>query len=93
MIWLHRSISFHAISLQVKEVSDELGIAFLGLGFHPTAKREDIPIMPKGRYDIMRAYMPKVGTLGLEMMLRTCTIQVRSLHRRRDWPVVVLCPH
>ena len=112
-------------SHQVKDVSAELGIGFLGLGFHPSAKREDIPIMPKvmsfvavscttinrhvmcywrfrrdiasltvphsyseclhlvraapvqGRYNIMRAYMPKVGSLGLEMMLRTCTIQVR----------------
>ena len=32
--------------------------------------------MPKGRYAIMLNYMPKVGSLGLDMMLRTCTIQV-----------------
>jgi glutamate--cysteine ligase len=31
--------------------------------------------MPKGRYRIMRAYMPKVGGLGLDMMFRTCTVQ------------------
>lgn len=59
-----------------KEIGEELDIGFLGLGFHPTAKRSDIPIMPKARYDIMRAYMPKVGTMGLDMMLRTCTVQV-----------------
>uniref|UniRef100_A0A452XVC8 glutamate--cysteine ligase n=1 Tax=Aegilops tauschii subsp. strangulata TaxID=200361 RepID=A0A452XVC8_AEGTS len=29
-----------------------------------------------GRYEIMRNYMPKVGTLGLDMMFRTCTVQV-----------------
>ncbi|MFX5554989.1 glutamate-cysteine ligase family protein, partial [Acinetobacter baumannii] len=36
---------------------------------------EDIPVMPKGRYAIMKAYMPKVGSLGLDMMFRTCTVQ------------------
>lgn len=61
---------------QVKTVGNELGIGMLGLGFHPTARREQIPIMPKGRYAIMRAYMPKRGGLGLDMMLRTCTVQV-----------------
>src|SRR6185312_7749461 len=53
---------------QVKTVGDELGIGMLGLGFTPTWRREDIHWMPKGRYKIMRAYMPKVGTMGLDMM-------------------------
>ena len=61
--------------MEVKMVADEIGLGFLGLGFDPLWARADIPIMPKGRYDIMRAYMPKVGSLGLDMMLRTCTIQ------------------
>jgi glutamate--cysteine ligase len=61
--------------MEVKQVADHLGLGFLGVGFDPMWKREDIPVMPKGRYDVMRAYMPKVGTLGLDMMLRTCTIQ------------------
>jgi len=60
---------------EVKEVADELGAGFLSLGFRPDTKLEDVPVMPKGRYDIMRAYMPKVGTHGLEMMFRTCTVQ------------------
>jgi glutamate--cysteine ligase len=60
---------------EVKTVADELGIGFLGLGFSPLWSRAETPVMPKGRYDIMRAYMPKVGGLGLDMMLRTCTIQ------------------
>lgn len=59
-----------------QEIGKELNIGFLGLGFHPTLKREDVPVMPKGRYGIMRAYMPKKGNLGLDMMLRTCTVQV-----------------
>jgi glutamate--cysteine ligase len=54
----------------------ELGLGFAPLGFHPTARREDMPWMPKGRYAIMRRYMPLVGTLGLDMMSRTCTVQV-----------------
>ena len=60
---------------EVKTVADELGVGFLGLGFDPLWRRDQIPVMPKGRYDIMRAYMPKVGKLGLDMMLRTNTIQ------------------
>jgi glutamate--cysteine ligase len=61
---------------QVRTVGEELGVGLLGLGFTPTWRREDITWMPKGRYRIMREYMPKVGTMGLDMMLRTCTVQV-----------------
>ena len=53
-----------------------LGLGFAPLGFHPVARRIDMPFMPKGRYAIMRYYMPQVGSLGLDMMLRTCTVQV-----------------
>ena len=53
-----------------------LGLGFLGLGMWPDKTRADLPVMPKGRYKIMLNYMPKVGSLGLDMMLRTCTIQV-----------------
>jgi glutamate--cysteine ligase len=60
----------------VKTVADELGLGFLGMGFQPKWRRDDMPWMPKGRYKIMRAYMPKVGDLGLDMMTRTCTVQV-----------------
>jgi glutamate--cysteine ligase len=60
---------------QVREVARPLDIGFLGLGMTPNWKRSDIPVMPKGRYQIMTAYMPKVGTLGLDMMYRTCTVQ------------------
>jgi glutamate--cysteine ligase len=66
----------HEHLAQVKEVAGELGVGMLGMGFHPKWKREDIPWMPKGRYKIMREYMPKKGSLGLDMMLRTCTVQV-----------------
>ncbi|EFL88530.1 glutamate--cysteine ligase [Ahrensia sp. R2A130] len=61
---------------QVQEVADELGMGFLGLGGSPKWTFAETPQMPKSRYDIMRAYMPKVGTQGLDMMHRTCTIQV-----------------
>src|SRR5947207_2101444 len=60
---------------QVKEVARPLGIGFLGLGMTPTWSRAEIPMMPKGRYHIMTNYMPKVGSLGLDMMYRTCTVQ------------------
>lgn len=61
---------------QVREVAEPLGIGFLGLGMTPTWRRDEIPVMPKSRYQIMTRYMPKVGTLGLDMMYRTSTIQV-----------------
>ena len=60
---------------EVREVADEIGAGFLSLGFRPDTKLEDVPIMPKGRYKIMRDYMQKVGTMGREMMFRTCTVQ------------------
>ncbi len=60
---------------QVKEIGAELGLGFLGLGMWPDKTREELPIMPKGRYGIMLQHMPRVGTMGLDMMLRTCTIQ------------------
>lgn len=61
---------------EVKAICDDLNAGMLGVGFNPKWKREDIPWMPKGRYKIMREYMPKVGTLGLDMMTRTSTVQV-----------------
>ena len=61
--------------MEVKQVADQLNLGFIGAGFDPMWRREDVPVMPKGRYGIMRAYMPKKGKLGLDMMLRTCTIQ------------------
>jgi len=61
---------------QVKCVAEPLGVGMIGLGFQPKWRREEMPWMPKGRYRIMRDYMPKKGRLGLDMMLRTCTIQV-----------------
>jgi glutamate--cysteine ligase len=61
---------------EVRAVAEPLGIGFLGMGFHPTARREDIDWMPKERYVIMRNYMPRVGQLGHDMMKRTCTVQV-----------------
>jgi glutamate--cysteine ligase len=61
---------------QVKAVAAPLGVAFLGMGFQPKWGRDEIPWMPKARYKIMRDYMPKVGGMGLDMMKRTCTVQV-----------------
>jgi len=61
---------------QVRQVGDQLGIGMIGLGFQPKWRFAETPWMPKARYRIMRDYMPKRGTLGLDMMARTCTVQV-----------------
>lgn len=60
----------------VKKATSMIGAKALGMGFYPELKREDFHWMPKGRYQIMKNYMPKKGNLGLDMMLRTCTVQV-----------------
>jgi glutamate--cysteine ligase len=60
---------------QVHQVAEPLRIGFLGIGMTPKWTRAEMPMMPKGRYRIMTAYMPKVGRLGLDMMYRTCTVQ------------------
>jgi glutamate--cysteine ligase len=57
------------------EVTRPLGLAWLSSGLRPFGVRDDIPWMPKARYRVMRAYMPTVGTRGLDMMLRTATVQ------------------
>ncbi len=66
----------HAHLAQLRQVAQPLGIGFLGIGMSPAWTRAETPVMPKGRYKIMAAYMPKVGKLGLDMMFRTCTVQV-----------------
>ena len=61
---------------QLRKALEKLNLGMAGFGFHPLSSREDFHFMPKGRYKIMREWMPKVGEMGLDMMLRTCTIQV-----------------
>ncbi|HVZ00312.1 MAG TPA: glutamate--cysteine ligase, partial [Dongiaceae bacterium] len=61
---------------QVKEIGGELGIGFLGMGAQPKWSRNETQWMPRRRYEIMRNYMPKRGNLGIDMMTRTCTVQV-----------------
>lgn len=61
---------------QAKAVAKPLGMRFLGLGMSPVWSRAQTPAMPKSRYRIMTEYMPRVGSLGLDMMYRTSTVQV-----------------
>lgn len=61
---------------ELYQAGDALGIGFLAIGLTPEWTREDFYTMPKQRYQIMKNYMPQVGTLGLDMMFRTCTVQV-----------------
>ncbi len=61
---------------EVKDIADEIGVGFIGLGAAPVWTHDQMPLMPKGRYKLMDAYMDKVGTSGTTMMRRTCTVQV-----------------
>jgi len=61
---------------ETREVATEIGVGMLGFGFAPDWRLDEVPVMPKGRYGIMRRYMPTVGGYGLDMMFRTCTVQV-----------------
>ena len=70
--------------LHMRAVSSALGVGMLGIGFQPKWRRDDISWMPKGRYQIMRNHMPKVGTMGLDMMLRSCTVQVNLDYADED---------
>ena len=60
---------------ELNSVSKPLGINYMGIGFLPKWKLDQIPQMPKKRYKIMRKYMRKTGAHGLDMMHRTSTIQ------------------
>jgi glutamate--cysteine ligase len=60
---------------ELRDISDELNLTWLGIGFHPFARQEDLPWVPKSRYAIMRRYLPTRGKYGLDMMRRTATVQ------------------
>ncbi|KAB1223270.1 Glutamate--cysteine ligase, chloroplastic [Morella rubra] len=62
---------------QVKSVAEKMGVGFLGIGFQPKCEIEDIPIIPKARFGIIRKYWPQVGSLARDVMYRTCTVQVK----------------
>lgn len=82
----------------VSALAADLGAGFAPLGFHPVITRDQAQWMPKSRYAIMRRYMPKVGSMGLDMMLRTCTVQVNldfadeADMRRKLWVSLALQP-
>ncbi len=77
LVDLHETCAeVHRHLAEVKEVTEPLGVAMLGLGFQPRSPWQEVPWMPKGRYRIMRDYMPKKGKLGLQMMSASCTVQV-----------------
>ena len=61
---------------EVIDVGEDLQIGFLGVGFSPKWRLDEVPHMPKQRYNVMTRYMPQVGSRGLDMMYRTATVQV-----------------
>ncbi|MBF0447559.1 MAG: glutamate--cysteine ligase [Magnetococcales bacterium] len=60
---------------QLASICRKMEITFLGIGVQPKWGYEKIPWMPKGRYRVMRQYLPKQGRHSLDMMTRTATVQ------------------
>lgn len=69
---------------ELRDISEELGIVWLGVGFHPFARQEDLTWVPKSRYKIMREYLPRQGAYGLDMMRRTATVQANFDYESED---------
>ena len=61
---------------EVRTIGNRIGAGFIGIGAAPEWSHEQMPVLPKGRYQLMTEYMKKVGQLGVQMMYRTCTVQV-----------------
>lgn len=72
-------------------VSGELGIEWLGVGFHPIARQEDLPWVPKQRYGVMKRYLPERGARGLDMMRRTATVQANFDYSSEEDAMQKLC--
>ncbi len=66
---------------EIEAIGGELGIAWLGIGFHPFARQDDLSWVPKLRYSVMREYLPRRGSMALDMMRRTCTVQANLDYR------------
>ncbi len=64
----------------LRRVCLPMGVGFIGMGFHPTATWAELPLVPKSRYAVMNRYLPTVGSRGVDMMKRTCTVQANY-----DW--------
>jgi len=62
--------------IEIKSISDPLGVKWLGLGIQPVSRLEDIQWVPKQRYRIMAPYMAEHGRLSHLMMKKTASIQV-----------------
>nr|WP_255216041.1 glutamate-cysteine ligase family protein [Pseudenhygromyxa sp. WMMC2535] len=71
----HTCAEFTTHYEELTAVAEPMGVSWLACGFHPFATRDEIDLMPKGRYEVMRAYLPTRGDMALDMMLRTCTVQ------------------
>ena len=59
----------------LSQAARDEGLGLWAIGHHPYADRDDVPKMPKTRYDLMRAYMPKRGDRALDMMHLTGSVQ------------------
>lgn len=66
---------FRGHMAELRSIGEKLDIHWLGLGFHPFATQDELPWVPKLRYSVMREYLPTKGSMALDMMRRTATVQ------------------
>lgn len=82
---VHQTCSeFRGHMAELRDISTEFGITWLGIGFHPFAKLDELPWVQKPRYPIMRAYLPTRGQYAVDMMQRTSTVQANYDYASTD---------
>lgn len=75
---------------ELTRLSQPLGIAWQCLGYHPLTAVDDIPWMPKSRYDLMAPFLLSRGQLAHHMMKATCTVQANFDYLdEADWADMV----
>ena len=65
-------------------LTDGLDRVWIAAGYTPVANIDDIRFVPKGRYDVMKKYLPVQGDLALSMMKGTCSCLLYTSPSPRD---------
>ena len=61
---------------QLTPILDDMGCKLVAVGYHPKSRIDDMPLLPKKRYEIMEKYFRRAGLMGKNMMKGTAATQV-----------------